>query len=348
MKTQAVGRTKESVWGLGWGGPFVRVFLLGVLLVGCGDDTGTPPPDTIRFGQLGEVEVAVLAPLVFGDGMGELQQILTWGSSGVWVLREVISYQEIPGDETVTRNDGDPIAYASAYASLITQLNETDGVELISVSPLPQSGCDPGRTRVTVTIWDEIKKQEKSWVRCASGSLGTLKTSEAGPDLDAGRVIQAAILVRDFTQGGNFVSAYWGSVPFGTLDRGEDSGARLDEPMVFLSVPAGNPNPPTGWLAFWNAHSGELSRGIPQVDWAAEMVLVAAVGVRGEAGDSVEVRRVLQTGEGTQVSLFERVPGDFCSPAARDHYPVHIVVAPRTLLPVRFSHVVTERVPCGE
>jgi len=78
------------------------------------------------------------------------------------------------------------------------------------------------------------------------------------------------------------------------------------------------------------------------------MALVAAVGMRTEAGDSVEVRRVLQTGEGTQVSLFERIPGDFCSPASRDHYPVHIIVAPRTLLPIAFSEVVQERVPCGD
>jgi hypothetical protein len=155
-------------------------------------------------------------------------------------------------------------------------------------------------------------------------------------------------LVRDFTQGANFQSAYLGSVPFGTLDRGEDSGARLQEPTKFLSVPEGNPNPPTGWLAFWYAHRGGTSTETPDVDWAKEMVLVAAVGVRGEAGDSIEIRRILQTGEGTQISLFERVPGDFCSPAARDHYPVHIVVAPRTLLPISFSDVVTERVPCGE
>jgi hypothetical protein len=85
----------------------------------------------------------------------------------------------------------------------------------------------------------------------------------------------------------------------------------------------------------------------PPVDWAEEVVLVAAVGVRSEAGDSVEIRRILQTGEGTQVTLFERVPGDFCSPAAREHFPVHIVVAPRTALPIRFSEIQKERVPCG-
>ena len=332
----------------------LAVVLLAASMVACGDDNGTPPPGTVRFGQLGQVEVGVVAPLISGGGApsGEIQQILTWGSSGAWVLREIISYRDLQGDETVTKNQGDPIAYASAYASLITQLNVTSGVELFSISPEPPVPCTPGQTRVTVTIWDELRREEISWVRCAAGNLTTLQTSEAGPDLDAGRVIQAAILLRDFTQGEAFVSAYVGSVPFGTLDRGEESGARYEEPRIFLSVPEGNPNPPTGWLAFWAAHNGTSPAAIPHVDWKREMVLVAAVGKRTEAGDSVEVRRVLQTGLGTQselyVELFERVPGDFCSPAARDHYPVHIIVTPRTLLDIEFSEVVTQRVPCGE
>jgi hypothetical protein len=153
--------------------------------------------------------------------------------------------------------------------------------------------------------------------------------------------------VRDFTQGEDFESAYFGSVPFGTLDKGEESGARLEGPTKFLAVPKGNSQTPTGWEAFWRAHKNSLFAVPPQVDWTREMVLVAAVGERGEAGDSVEVRRILQTGEGTQVILFEREPGDFCSPAARDHYPVHIIVAPRTREDIVFSDVVKERVPCG-
>ena len=71
-------------------------------------------------------------------------------------------------------------------------------------------------------------------MRCASGSLGTLQTSEAGPDIDAQRVIQAAILVRDNTQEPGFTSAYRGSVPFGTLARAEDSGAGLDTTQSVL------------------------------------------------------------------------------------------------------------------
>ena len=348
MNKRATERFDRSMGSIDRRILFLVVVLLGPFNQACRDDIGTPPPGTLRFGQLGEIEVGVVAPLVFGGGSGELQQVLTWGSSGVWVLREIISYRGLLGDETVSRNRGDPIAYASAYASLITQLNETAGLELFSISPELPEPCASGRTRVTATIWDELQEKEISWVRCASGTLGTLQTSEAGPDLEAGRVIQAAILVRDFTQGPRFVSSYLGSVPFGTLDRGEESGAGLQEPRVFLSVPLGNPNPPTGWLSFWATHNSTPPSEIPHVNWANEMALVAAVGVRGEAGDSVEVRRVLQTGEGTQVSIVERAPGNFCSPASRDHFPVHIIVAPRTLLPIRFSEVVTERVPCGD
>lgn len=322
--------------------------LVAASVVACGDSQG-PPIGALRFGQIGEIRVSIMAPLVSGAADGQIQQILTWGSSGSWILREIISYRGLTGDETVRRSVGDPRAYASAYASLITQLNEAAGLQLF-ISDLAQGlpgECPVSWTHVSVLIWDEAREQEASWTRCTQGTLATIQTSESGPDLNAGRVIQAALLVRDFTQGSRFASAYLGSVPFGTLDRVEDSGARLSEPTVFLSIPEGNPQSPTGWESFWQTHKGGLASAPPAVDWAHEMVVVAAVGSRSEAGDSVEVRRILQTGEGTQIHLFERVPGDFCSPAAREHSPVHVVVSPRTREPVRFSDIVVERVPCG-
>jgi hypothetical protein len=331
------------------GAAALLLLVTGFAVMGCGDNGGTPPIGSLRFGQIGEIRVSVAAPLLFGEGEGELQQILTWGSSGAWVLREQISYRNLVGDQTLRRSTGDPRAYASAYASLITQLNEAAGLELFlpELSQGLPGDCPPAWALVTVSIWDEAREQEASWTRCTEGTLATIQTSEAGPDLQAGRVIQAAILVRDFTQGNRFASAYLGSVPFGTLDRMDDSGARLAAPMVFLSIPEGNPQSPTGWEAFWQSHKGPSLSSPPSVDWAREMVVVAAVGSRSEAGDSVEVRRILQTGEGTQIHVFERVPGDFCSPAAREHYPVHIIVAPRTTEPIRFSDIVVERVPCG-
>jgi hypothetical protein len=327
---------------------FLCALLLALVFTGCGSEGGTPPIDTLRFGQRGEVVVGVVAPKAFGEGEGELQQILTWGSTGAWVVREVISYRGLTGDETVEKSEGNPIAYASGYDSFITQVNDVDGVEIFSIPQMEDLVCETGDTRVTVSIWDEIRGEEMRWARCAEGTLATLQTSEAGPDLDASRVIQAALLVRDFTHPGGFLSEYVGSVPFGTLDRSEDSGSKQDEPRVFYSVPEGNPNPPTNWIKFWLDHNRTASFNIPPVDWKREIAIVAAVGLRKEAGDSVEVRRVLQTGEGTQILIFERVPGDFCSPAARDHYPIHIIVAPRTRLPFEFSEIEVERVNCGD
>jgi len=320
----------------------VVLTLLPILLLGCGDD-GSVPSYTTRFGQVGEVTVFLEVPLRFKQAEGVLLQVLTWNSSGVWQIRESISYRTLPGDENLDREKGGP----DEYAYLIVQLHEKPLDLFEEVVPEVPGGCRSGETRVSLTIRDESRNADTTWVRCSQGTLATLSTAEAGPDSEAVRVIQAAILLRDFTVGRNFLSAYRGSVPFGTLDRAEDSGALLEAPRTFMSRAEGILETPEGWVQFWRDHTKDPLAKPPIVDWANEMVLVAAVGERSEAGDSIEVRRVLQTGDGTEVPVFERIPGDFCSPAAKDHYPVHIVVSPRTLLPIRFSDPTPERVPCG-
>jgi hypothetical protein len=328
----------------GLGGIFPgRIGFLILFLFGCGDD-GNGPPGAIRFGQIGEVRVRLDVPLPFNSVNGLLRQALSWNSGGTWQIEESITYRGLRGDHSLKRSEGDP----AEYAYLVTQLNDAPGLRLFDdlVPELPGE-CPLGATMVYFTMRDEPRDEEVTWVRCSTGSLATLRTADAGPDDDAVRVIQSAILLRDFTEGRDFVSAYNGSVPFGTLDRTEDSGARLEEPIAFYDESGSGGNPPDGWIEFWRAHTNNPNAFPPSVDWAREIVHVAAVGKREEAGDSVEIRRVLQTGDGTQVTLFERIPGDFCSPAAKEHYPVHVVVAPRTLLPVRFSDLVPERVPCG-
>lgn len=313
------------------------------LALGC-EDGGNGPPGTLRFGQVGDVTVHLEVPLTFGESKGQLFQTLVWNSSGNSKLTESIYYRTLLGDENDKRGEGSP----GEYAFLIVQLHEAPGLKLFDVYPreLP-SPCSSGETRVHVTVRDEVLNKSETWVRCSEGSLATLKTSEAGPDEAAVRVIQAAILVRDFTEGRDFVSAYSGSVPFGTLDKVGDSGARLQGPTQFYSPKEGSIDTPEGWVDFWRDHVNDPRARPPLVDWAHEMVVVAAVGRREEAGDSVEVRRVLQTAAGTNVVAFERIPGDFCSPAAREVYPIHIVVAPRTLLPVEFTDMPIELVPCG-
>jgi hypothetical protein len=80
------------------------------------------------------------------------------------------------------------------------------------------------------------------------------------------------------------------------------------------------------------------------------MVLLVAVGDRDEAGVQVRVRRILSLGTGgTRVEVTERVPGDFCSPAARETHPYQLVVIPSggVGFPIEFTAPLLERIPCG-
>ena len=302
-------------------------------------DSGSgPDPAALRFGQVGQIRVTLLVPLSVDQG--ELQQTLIWKSSGAWELTERISYLEVLGDENVSHNPGDPSAYAAAYAGIITQINETAGLTLftgeLDSELIPTCGIT--RTTIVLTVQDDVRGENETWVRCSSGDFSNLTPAVSGPDPAASRVVQVAVLASQFTVGDDFISLYNGSVPFSTLDRGEDSFAQLGASFTFTS--------PLGWPEFWKSHVGR-EENPPEVNFERDMVVIGAVGLRFEAGDSVEVRRILQIEGGTLTEVVERVPGDFCSPAARLHLPFHIVLAPRTEPPVLFPEARVERVPCG-
>lgn len=309
--------------------------ILGAFACG-GGGTG---PDATRFGQVGEIRVHLTSTLGFG-GVGSLEQIVTWESSGPWWVTERISYLDRFGDENILRLRIDLDTYAAAYASLIAQLNESDGLKLFveELDPSLEPDCGVGRTEILFVIVDKTRSTQRSWARCVNGSLGTLQTAGAGPDPAAARVAQAAVLVRELTVGTDYRSPFLLSVPFATLDRGDDSGASLTGPLVFQTD--------EGWPEFWSRHRGPNSPA-PFIDFERDQVIVGAAGPRFEAGDSLEVRRILHIEGGTLTEIAERGPGDFCSPAARTHTPFHIVVAPKTAVPMTFITLPVERVPCG-
>lgn len=306
-----------------------------LLLAGC-DDTAPTTPGTSRFGQVGVVEMSLVAPLPLESG--RLEQRLTWTSAGDWTLREEIFYRGVSGDATLRELEGDRAVSAGVYAQWIAQVNEAPGLDLFDgvVDPGLDPDCPPSRSRVTLRIVDESRDRTETWTRCAPGSLGNLTPTGSGPDPAAARVINATVLLRDYTVGQGFRSVYRGSLPFATLARGEDAPLVFAEPTVFDTEQA--------YLNYWNAISAEPA---PPVDFASETVVLAAVGLRNEAGDSVEVRRVVPVETGTIVEVVERVPGNFCSPASRIQAPYHLVVAPRVAEPVRFTELRVERVPCG-
>jgi hypothetical protein len=303
----------------------------------CGDGGGVGP-GALRFGQVGQITISLDTPL--GLGVGTLSQTLQWQSSGAWSFRESISYRGLIGDETFRRNPGDPAAFALGYAQLITRVNEAEGLKLF-IDELPvgidAEECGPTLTRLTFSIRDDPTADDVTWTQCADGSLSRITPVGAGPNPAAARLVIATQQSRDATVGVDFLSVYRGSVPFGTLARGEDTDAAPTAPFVVTDQAA--------WEAFWLEHAG--STDAPEVDFGAEMVIVGAVGERDEAGDSVEIRRVLRIDKGTLTEIFERVPGDFCTPAARSHFPFHVIVSPVTPSPIRFADIRTEEVPCG-
>ncbi len=323
------------------GRPLALLLPLLLALGACESD----PVDTgeLAFAQVGQIQVQVQSAVA--GGVGGLEETFSWRSEGPWVLAERISYDGQIGGETVRRPVLNPGELAPEYASLIQQLNATPGLRLFSEESPQQLNpeCGALRSRVTVTLRDEVRGEEARWIRCADGTFFSTTPGSAGPDAGASRVVTAVQLSRFFTLGSDAISSYVGSLPFRTLAIGEDSPARPPGSRVFRSD---DTQPPAGWLEFWGTHAGS-SEQAPEVDWQRDMVVLAAVGRRLEAGDSVQVGRILPIDEGTRIEVVNRVPGDFCSPAAREGYPFHLVVAPRAEAPIQFADPIVERVPCG-
>lgn len=322
---------------LGW----VWAVLILLAMGGCDGDSVTLPDP--RFGQVGQIQVQFQSPVAGGVGM--LEETLVWRSDGPWVLAERISYDQEQGGEAVRRPVLNPGDLTPEYRSLIQQVNESPGLRLFA-GDVPQSlepECDDTQSRVILTIRDDFRGEQARWSRCADGGFFAATPGGAGPDAGASRVVTTAQLARFFTLGDQAVSSYLGTIPFRTLARGADSPARPIGPRSFRS---GDGSPPGDWEEFWASHAG-ANEPQPAVDWDQEMVILGAVGRQLEAGDSVQVRRILPIDEGTRVELMRRVPGDFCSPAAQEGYPYHLVVAPRTAAPIQFADPLVERIPCG-
>lgn len=311
------------------------------LLAGC-DPVGA---GLFRFGSDGLVRVTMEIPLQ--GGIGWQQQVLTWNSEGAWQLFEEIGYDSVVGDRSLLRNPGLPYTYAANYVSLLHLVNDNRGTRLWNLADWVPD-CGIGRSRVRFLIRDNMRDEQKEWVRCAPKAtpLRALSTEGADPEDNAARVIQVAMRARDFTVGADFDRyAYTGSLPFATLERGAETGMKLKQPALFRS-PEGDGEAPEDWLDFWEDHGGGGGKGPPGIDWANEMVIVATLGRRHEVGDSVEVRRVLHTGEEVKFELVRRIPGDYCAPVSRNIWPYHIAVTPRNADRESYSLTV-ERVPCG-
>jgi hypothetical protein len=327
-------------------GTGVRTILVAGLLVtasvltGCDGNGGGVEPGP--FGTTGEIRVDVQLPTP--GGSGRVEATLLWLSDGRWALAERIFHDGLMGDEVVRRSRGNPGDLSAEYRALIGQLNENPALRLFGVVPpdlIPE--CAPPLAQVRVSILDTERNSLATWSRCADGGLWTLSAPSAGPDAVAARVITAAQLVRGFTVGDQGRSAFEGSLAFATLARGDQSPARPVSPQVFVSA---SDAPPLAFIQFWERHAG-VGTPLPPVDWAREMVLLAAAGERTEAGRELRVRRILPVGTATLIEVVEDIPGDFCSPAAANRTPFHLIRAPKGPIPILFGEILPNRFPCG-
>ena len=317
-------------------------------------------PSDFLFGQVGEIQVEVRSPLGLPVGLpgvtqGALYETIRWQSNGGWTLTERVTYEGVVGSETVRRSRLNPGQLTQEYVSLIQQLTEASPLQLLDLVPQELApNCGAGiyaqlSTQVTISIHDQLRGDVARWTRCSRGLLlapnpaNGITPGAAGPGVQAARVITAAQLVRSFTLGEASASTHAGTIPFGTLDKGENSPGMPGGARVFRSTQS---RPPAGFVEFWEEHAGPGSP-LPDVSWPQEMVVLAAVGSRPEAGDEVQIRRVVNVGAALRIEFVERIPGDFCSPAARTIHPFHLVVLPTSALPAEFASPQVERVPCG-
>lgn len=323
-------------------GAFGVSIALGLVVLGGCDGGSSPGADPGPFGEVGEIRVDVQTPTP--GGVGRVESTLLWLSDGRWALAERMFHEGVMGDEVVRRSRGNPGDLQAEYQALILQLNENPALRLFgAVNPDVNLTCIAPQSRIDVALLDTRKNALARWTRCVSGGLWNLSAPTAGPDLAAVRVVTAAQLVRGFTVGDQGRSAFEGSLSFATLARGDDSPARPSEPRVFLSKSV---LPPSDFVAFWASHAG-ASAPLPNIDWEREMVLLAAAGVRDEAGRELRIRRVLPVGTATLVEVVEDIPGDFCSPAKAVRHPFHLVRTPLGPVPITFGEILPNRFPCG-
>jgi hypothetical protein len=95
------------------------------------------------------------------------------------------------------------------------------------------------------------------------------------------------------------------------------------------------------WQAAWSRmHQGTApSPAAPEIDFAREVVVVAAMGGRPTGGYSIEVSAAARQGGETTVRVVETSPARSCVVTQAITTPVDAVRLPRTALPVVFSEV---------
>ena len=95
------------------------------------------------------------------------------------------------------------------------------------------------------------------------------------------------------------------------------------------------------------AHEGRSEvPPVPTIDFAREMVLVAAHGTRNSGGYTITIDSVVVTGESMYVYVRKTSPGPTCGTTGALTEPASIVAVPRSTATVVF-HETSQRSDCG-
>jgi hypothetical protein len=88
------------------------------------------------------------------------------------------------------------------------------------------------------------------------------------------------------------------------------------------------------WTAIWRSHSPEPA--LPSIDFAREMVVVAALGARPTGGYSIFIDAASENASGVAIQIRSASPGPGCAVTLAMTNPVDIARLPRRMGPVTF------------
>ena len=101
------------------------------------------------------------------------------------------------------------------------------------------------------------------------------------------------------------------------------------------------------WEMYWRRVHARMTPAppVPAVDFAREMVILAALGLRGSGGYGILVDSAYDAGAYVEVVVRRTAPGSGCLVTAAFTQPVDLVRIPARKVPVRFRERVTVE-PC--
>ena len=90
------------------------------------------------------------------------------------------------------------------------------------------------------------------------------------------------------------------------------------------------------WLGQWRRITAGRSASPPPVDFEREMLLLSSMGTQRSGGYSVEIERVIDTGEDLEAHVVHRSPGPRCGTTQAITRPLDVVRVPATPRNVRW------------